>query len=258
MLSRKVINFIRQIKKKKDPKNYPVAENFPLYEIARMISKKTGYRLNDILDVIDEFTYALAAVITMRKNVDMNGIKIKQQWVPEKVPSFYYYKDYNIWSYGNFIPIIEFEQVVYDLYRGNMSENSDKFKQYFQYIDGKPKNGEEASNIVDKKIIDIMSLGKNVLIDENGFIIKKSNSKRNKLFFEWFNPTFQQRRRYYFLVAPIWEEVKKMEKSGETKENIHKYFHNQYENIILKDDLLGELYTKYFYACKEKGVDIID
>lgn len=258
MLSGKVINAFKSVKNKKDPKNYPACENFPIYEIARMISKKTGYRLNDILDVIDEFTYALAVVIAMRKNVNMHGIKIKQQWIPEEKPSFCSCKDYNSWVYGNFVPILEFDQTIYDLYRGNVAGNEykGKFDSYFPYIEGKPKTGEEINEIIDNKILEVASLGKDILVDEDGFI--KSNSKKKKLYLDWFHPTRTERNRYMYLLYTINKEIREMQKNGATKEECFNYFSNQCKEVIFKDEMIGDLYKKYFDAYKEKGVGFID
>lgn len=204
---------MNRLREPKLEKNEPSCDRMNTYDISRMIAKRTKFRTTDVLEVINAFCDVAAMCIVERKTIDLKWFKIYMKWERNRNPIYRRKKDREYWSYGQFRPIVTFVPKMLALFCGHKRLDSDiLYRAIIPYLEIRDGNGdidEYLEKIKDKYEL-TQQLGRNYIIDEDGYLIYEKGDRRTKhrYFDENFHPTYIEKvhftRAKKLLIADYW------------------------------------------------------
>ena len=198
-------------------KEEPRSRTIGINEMARIVSKKTKFRVIDCEEVIKEFCNAAFVELAKRNSINMNGLFIRNQWVKNKKPVFIFEDEENnigYWSYGNWYPNIEMDTQHKKAFIGKwfkLSESiMDEIGQYLpEEVDSYDKYIEYINNIIKEEV----QKNKNLIVTEDNYIIGPRGGK--KRFISDFHPTKKERQKYVYNKNMIRKEYLERINNGE-------------------------------------------
>lgn len=208
-------------------KNEPVADEVGIHKLSTMIAHKTKFRVADVEEVMKEAAFALYALLLERKTVNLGGIKLKTKWFPYEEPRYVRLGN-GYWTFGYYFPRIEMVKDGRLLYSGRDGEfNPDFIEGILPYLPDDVKNEED----IIKFSLDIMEAtcqeGKDVIIDEEGYIIQTDPKKKRKYFDETFHPTYLEMVHYHMARKKAIGEYYKKKNDGEDVGDLNDYVYSQ-------------------------------
>lgn len=190
----------------------PVADIVGVHKLSTMVAHKTKFRVADVEEVIKETTYAIYSLLLQRKSVDLNGVKLVNRWVPYDEPK-YIRNGEGFWTFGYFFPKIEMSKDGRMIYRGADGEyNKDFIDAILPYLPDGIVDENDIINMAKEIIEETNKLGKEMIVDEEGYIIPKGKKKKRIKFDETFHPSWEETIRYQVarkkLIVEYWEKKK--------------------------------------------------
>ena len=199
---------IESLRKPTSSSKEPIAEIVGTYYMARMISKKTKFRVLDVKEVLDEVGPCIYALLLQRKTINFNGINIRSKWFRHGYPKYIrtngHLNDEGYWTYGYFKPTIDFEKKEYLMYGGFSGEHMDDYmnpllERVTPYLPEGINTEQDLIEYVDGIIKETCQLGKDYIIDEEGYVIPIPPKRKRHKFNPDFHPNIIERIRYKML-----------------------------------------------------------
>lgn len=186
----------------------PIAEEVGVYQLSRMIAKKTKFRVADVQEVLKEVGPAIFALLLQRKSIKLGHINICSRWHRTEWPR--YVQDEQMWQFGYFVPTLLLEQADLLAYIGKTSNRTDAVaEEVSPYLSNGEKTIEDIIETSKAVAKENAALGKDFIIDEDGYVIPPEGSKKKKyLFDENFHPTYYERYRFAMLRRRFAKEWK--------------------------------------------------
>lgn len=196
-------------------KDEPIADEVSVHKLSTMIAHKTKFRVSDVEEVIKEIGPALCSLLIQRKTMNFGGVKIRNRWVPYEEPKYIRNGD-GYWTFGYFMPKVEFNKDARLMYSGRSGGFSEDFvDSLLPYMPDEIKNEDD----IVKLSYDLMEatgqLGKGVIVDEEGYIVQKNPKKKRRYFDETFHPTYAERMNFIIAQRSAYKEYNERTKAGE-------------------------------------------
>lgn len=179
----------------------PIAKEIGTYDMARMIAKKTKFRVMDVKEVLDEVGPCIYGILLGRKTAKFDGIYIRSKWRRLRFPRFIRYEGTNgadgFWTFGYYYPIVDMDKSFYMLYAGNDGSFSEDFVNRIEaYIDCEFDDADDLVTYSRCMMDETGQLGKDQVIDDEGYTIPMPPRRKRYKFDPDFHPTMLERRRY--------------------------------------------------------------
>lgn len=181
------------------------------YDMARMISKKTKFRVLDVKEVLDEVGPCIYGILLQRKSVRFGGIYLRSAWTRFRFPKFVRFEgpndDNGYWTYGYLKPKIEMDKQYQLLYSGERGYFPDKFiETIMPYVPDGITNIDDVLQYSISMMEETCQLGKNLVIDEDGYTIPMPPRRKKYKFDPGFHPTWLELIRYKKLKRRLFAE----------------------------------------------------
>lgn len=197
----------------------PVPRAIGTYDMARMIAKKTKFRVLDVKEVLDEVGPCIYGILLSRQSIRFDGLNIRSAWKRFGRPKFIRFEggsdDNGYWTYGYFYPQIDMEkqwQMLYSGAKGSMpKEFIDRIKPYL------PEGIETPDDIYiycTSIMEETAQMGKNTVVDEYGFTIPLPPRRRRYKFDPNFHPTAREWREYLYKKGKLLLEYHELKRNG--------------------------------------------
>lgn len=179
----------------------PVAKEVGTYDMARMIAKKTKFRVLDVKEVLDELGPCVYGILLSRKTAKFDSIYIRSKWKRFRFPRFVRYEGPNdnngYWTYGYYYPIIDMDKPFYMLYAGKAGSMSEEFIDRIEaYVDCEFDDANDLVTYSRSMMDETGQLGKDQVVDKEGYTIPLPPRRKRYFFDPDFHPTFLEKRRY--------------------------------------------------------------
>lgn len=186
----------------------PIAEEVGIYQLSTMIAKKTKFRVADVQEVLREVGPAIFALLLQRKSVKLGYINIGSRWRRTEWPR--YVQDEEMWQFGYFVPTLCLERSALMLYRGDIPTKTDEIaEEVAPYMPNGERTVEDIVETSKAVAKENAALGRNYIVDKDGYVIPPEGSKKKKyLFDENFHPTYYERYRFLMLRRTFAKEWK--------------------------------------------------
>lgn len=197
----------------------PVAKEVGSYYIAKKIAKKLKFRVEDVNEVLKELGPAIFGVLLERKSIDLGNITIRSKWEPFEAPR-YIRNDPEHWAFGYYAPAIDMNMRSRLLYSGKKSElfNQEFWDEIEPYLPDEIESFDDIRQFQHDIQTENSKLGKNLLVDEEGYLYLRGNQTKRRYFDENFHPTWFESMRYHAVrqkaIAEYWRRKRDGEEVG--------------------------------------------
>lgn len=207
--------FYEYLKKPQPNSPEPLAKTVGIYDLSLLIARKTKFRVWDVKEVLEEVGPAIYAQLLQRKTVNLGGVNIRSKWQRLDFPR--YVQGENIWQFGYFKPMIDFEKPYHMLYYGVNTVGPKGFVESIApYMPNGEKTLEDLINSSNAAAKETAQLGKDMVVSKNNTIIYPEGSrlKKTRYFREDFHPDILERRRYHTCKSVAIARYKKGQAEG--------------------------------------------
>lgn len=196
----------------------PIAKSVGTYDMARMISKKTKFRVLDVKEVLDEVGPCIFGILLQRKTVDFGGLYIRTSWNRLRFPRFVGFEgpsdDKGYWTFGYYLPKIDMDKQYEMMYAGAKGVCPDSvWERIKAYMPEFVHNPDEAQEYSLNIMAETGQLGKETVIDEDGYTIPIPPRRKKYKWDPDFHPSWIERFRYRMLKRRFLSEYHAMKYS---------------------------------------------
>jgi hypothetical protein len=226
-----------------DPKSEePIMPSVGTYEMARMISKKTKFRVLDVKEVLDEVGPCIYGILLQRKSVNFDGITIRSAWNRFRFPRFIRFESSNdnngYWAFGYLLPKIEFEKQMEMMYAGAVGAFPKKFLDKIRaYVPSFLETAEDIRQYSLDMMAETGQLGKETCVDKEGYTIPMPPRRKKYKFNPDFHPTWIERFRYRMLRRRLLSEYHARKYTDDPLPFSHVWKGLQEANIFNRDNV---------------------
>lgn len=198
--------------------NEPLSDEVGVHAISKMIAKKTKFRVADVEEVMREVGPVIFAILLARKTVDLDGVYLRNRWVPNDIPRYIRNGD-GFWTFGYFNPKLELDRQKRSMYIGKDIVYRDNIvEDTAPYLSDEIKTADDMRALSIAYMKETGALGKELLVDEEGYYFTNKKKGRKRFFDKDFHPTWGELMSYYANRHRAIQKYQKLKSEGKDVE----------------------------------------
>ena len=209
-------------------KKIPKAPVVSLGGLAKMVAKKTKFRVVDVEEVLDEAVEAIFALLLQRKSVDLHGLYLESAWHRYRGPIYFHNPEK--WNFGYYIPELKMARNRKSMLIHSFGEKTDKVLEKVR-----PYLPDDLVDATNEEIYDYLTDmfyssgedGKEVVVSPNNKVYNMKGKETKRSFDEDYHPDFLEAAQRSMAVKRIIKEIGEM-----VKENPELDFKTEFDRIM--------------------------